>query len=867
FWEDEGIYKWDPMRGREETYIVDTPPPTVSGSLHVGHVFSYTQTDLIVRYQRMAGKNIFYPIGWDDNGLPTERRVQNVYQIQCDLNLHYMENWEPSADRKKSDAAESVSRKNFIEACSRLTLQDEEVFKALFRHLGLSMDWTLEYATIDSHCRKISQLSFLDLINKGEAYSLEAPTYWDVDYKTAVAQAELEDREKEGFYHHLRFKVSDDDAQRTGIREFIISTTRPELLAACIAVVAHPDDVRYKALFGSHAETPLFHAKVPIMASEHADPEKGSGILMICSFGDNADVDFWKRNNNLPIRQVIGRNGRLLDVNFGSHPFHSQDPARANQNYRELQGKTVLQAQKRCVELLREPSLGFYGKPSMVGEPEKTVRPVKFYEKGERPIEIISTRQWFIKILDHKKELIMQGEKIKWYPDHMKNRYVHWVEGLNQDWCISRQRYFGVPFPVWYRLNENGEPSYAEPVFASADTLPVDPTVDVPPGYNESQRNAPNGFLGETDVMDTWATSSLTPQVESHWGINETRHERLFPMNLRPQSHEIIRTWAFYTIVKAYLHENQVPWHEIAISGWILDPDRKKMSKSKNNVVTPEQYLKDFSADAVRYWAARARLGMDTAFDEKVFKIGRKVANKLFNAAKFVYSQTEGVDSSIIGDLKRAGVMLDRIWIRKMLSMITTATRSFENLDYAGALQLTEDMFWKFCDNYLEIVKVRAYKGDDEERLSALVTLNFSISVFIRLFAPTFPYLCEEIFSWKEASEKHRTVHKNTWPSDIEIMERLPDDFFDKVSDQTFTFAEEVVARIRAEKTKNQKNLRWPVASLKIKVSEGDQDILKGVLPDILRAGNVSPSGVTIESGEILEGILFELKVVLSETE
>ncbi len=677
-WESLGIYRWDDSLPRENTFVVDTPPPTVSGSLHVGHVFSYTHTDIIVRYQRMQQRNIMYPMGWDDNGLPTERRVQNKFGITCNPHLAYDPNWKPedAADPKQRI---EVSRPNFIEACALVTDEDEAAFEALWRRLGLSVEWQQQYATIDERCRHISQLSFLDLVERGHVFNAESPTMWDVGFQTALAQADLEDREKQGAFHDIRFGVE-------GGGEIVIATTRPELLPACIAVVAHPSDERYKDYFGKNAVTPLFEAVVPIVASEHADPEKGSGIMMICTFGDAADVEWWK-SSGLPIRQIIGKDGRLKPVAFGEEPFISRNPERAAAAYAEIVGKSAKQAKAKVAEMLAEDASDADGAGrALIGEPKPTQQMVKFYEKGEQPIEFITTRQWFIKVLDYKSQLLEQGAKIEWHPAHMRSRYDHWVEGLAHDWCISRQRFFGVPFPVWYPVSADGVVGYSSPIYAEPDSLPIDPLSDTPPGYKPEQRGEPGGFVGDPDVMDTWATSSLTPQIVSKWGLDEARHQKLFPMDMRPQSHEIIRTWAFYTIVKAWMHEQQIPWKHVVISGWILDPDRKKMSKSRGNVVTPQHLLDEYSSDAVRYWTGRARLGVDTAFDDKVFKTGRKLVTKIFNASRFVLMQiadTEASERSVSAITEP----LDRAYVENLRGVISSATKAFDRFDYAAALQ------------------------------------------------------------------------------------------------------------------------------------------------------------------------------------
>lgn len=853
-WKTNGVFSWDPERPREETFIVDTPPPTVSGSLHVGHVFSYTHQDLLARYQRMKGKNLCYPMGWDDNGLPTERRVQNLFRIQCNPHLPYDPEWKAEKKGAKQPVQE-VSRRNFIEACGIVTAEDEAAFEDLWRSLGLSIDWDLQYATIDEHCRRISQASFLEMVEKGYAYSIEAPTMWDVDFQTAVAQAEVEDRSRPGHFHDIRFQVE-------GGGDFIITTTRPELLPACIAVVAHPEDARYQSLFGKFAITPLFGARVPIMPAEHADPEKGSGILMVCTFGDAADVEFWKQSK-LPIKQIIGRAGTLLPVEFGQGNFTSENPEQAQKNYQELAGLGVAKAKKRIVELLAAERLPDGSSP-LVSEPRPLEHPVKFYEKGDRPLEFVTTRQWFVRLLEHREALKAQGQKITWHPAHMQTRYQNWVEGLNQDWCISRQRYFGVPFPVWYPTDAQGETDFTRPIFAPVSDLPVDPMSSTPPGYREEQRGKPNGFVADPDVMDTWATSSLTPQIISHWGLDDKRHEKLFPMDIRPQSHEIIRTWAFYTIVKAWIHSGSIPWNHVVISGWILDPDRKKMSKSVGNVITPGHLLKEHSADGVRYWASRARLGADTTFDEGVMKVGKRLCTKLFNASRFVISQLERVEADIASfGPEQITTEVDRDLFVRLKKTVATAEKAFEKFDYAAALEATEKEFWAFCDDYLELVKRRSYgEEDNEERRSALATLALSLKMFLRLFAPFLPFMTEEIWSWRFAKSegKEGSIHVAPYPTAQE---------FSAIADpgrpDCYQAGVEVLVKIRAAKTEGKKSLRWPVAQLTVKGTQDNLEALKVALEDVLEAGCVEPGAVELQLGEPAEGDLFEVDAVLAK--
>lgn len=825
-WSDHGTYHYE-QNSDKKVFSVDTPPPTVSGALHVGHVFSYTQTDVQARFERMRGKNIFYPMGWDDNGLPTERRVQNVFSITCDPTLPYDPNWTPVKGGRDKKTVENVSRRNFIEACLELTQEDEKAFEELWKQLGLSIDWRQNYATIDPHCQKTSQLSFLEMQEKGFVYNHESPTMWDTDFRTAVAQAEIEDRDRPGAYHKLKFGVE-------GGGDFVIATTRPELLPACIAVVAHPDDARYQALFGKNAITPLFQAKVPILASTHADPEKGSGILMVCTFGDAADVDWWKQND-LPIKQVIGQNGRFIAVDFNNAPFNSLNPQKANAVYSELTGLKIKQAQTRIVELLSEARSGFDGSAiALQGEAEAMTHPVKFYEKGESPIEFMTTRQWFVNIMDHKADLLKQGDKINWYPSFMKSRYTNWVEGLNQDWCISRQRFFGVPFPVWYPVDATGNADYSAPIFAKKSQLPLDPMTDVPEGFTEAQRGQAGGFIGDADVMDTWATSSLTPQIASGWAEGDEKHKKIFPFDVRPQSHEIIRTWAFYTITKAWIHDNDIPWKNVTISGWVLDPDRKKMSKSKGNVVTPNDLLTEHSSDAIRYWSARAKLGADTAFDATVFKIGQKLSTKIFNASKFVLMQLDGVDMPNNLTLNDVTEVVDLSYLSQLRHVVSRATAAFEKMDYAGALEITEAGFWMFCDHYIELVKTRAYRDENQSRRrSALAALCLSLKTFLQLFAPHLPYVTEEVYSWAFAKNTADSIHRSKWP-DASTWVSL-----DGVDSDIFDAAKTIMSEIRTVKTQAGKSMKHEVKTLIVNEKYATEAQYGHIIPDIILAGSI----------------------------
>ena len=631
-WDRDETYRFDRSRSRNQIYSIDTPPPTVSGSLHIGHVFSYTHTDVIARFHRMRGREVFYPMGWDDNGLPTERRVQNYYGVRCDPSLPYDPGFQPPPEPPKQPI--SVSRPNFVELCLRLTREDEQAFEHLWRYLGLSVDWSMTYATIDNRSQRVSQIGFLHLLQRGLAYQLEAPTLWDVDFRTAVAQAELEDREREGAYHKLRF-------DRPGGGAVEIDTTRPELLPACVALVAHPDDDRYKPLFNKDVVTPLFRARVPVLAHALADPEKGTGIAMICTFGDITDVTWW-RELSLPVRAVIQPNGTLRPLTWGEAGWESEDPEAAQKAYDQIAGQSVNKARTRVVELLREQG-------SMIGEPRPIVHNVKFFEKGDRPLEIVTSRQWFIKTMELRSALVERGRQLQWHPEYMRVRYENWVNGLNGDWCISRQRFFGVPFPLWYPIDKNGAIDYSRPIVPDEGRLPIDPSTDVPEGYRAEQRNQPGGFAGDPDIMDTWATSSLTPQIASGWGHDADLMSRVFPMDLRPQGHDIIRTWLFSTVLRAHLEHSSLPWLHAAISGFVTDPDRKKMSKSKGNVVTPFGLLEEHGSDGVRYWSVKGGPGVDTVFDPGQMKVGRRLAIKVLNASKFILDKAESTGRGHMG--------------------------------------------------------------------------------------------------------------------------------------------------------------------------------------------------------------------------
>jgi valyl-tRNA synthetase len=790
-WEASGTYRFDRMRSRDEVYSIDTPPPTVSGSLHVGHVFSYTHTDLVARFQRMRGKAVFYPMGWDDNGLPTERRVQNYFGVRCDPSLPYDPNFAPPAKPEKHPI--SVSRPNFIELCNRLTVEDEKAFEQLWKTLGLSVDWALTYATIDKRSQSVSQRAFLHLLKRGLAYQVEAPTLWDVDFKTAVAQAELEDREMPGAYHRIRFAKPAGAAVE-------IETSRPELIPACVALVAHPDDERYQPLFGTEVTTPLFGMKVPVKAHPLADREKGSGIAMICTFGDVTDVVWW-RELNLPVRAVIQPDGTLREVDWRSTGWESTDPERAGRHYADLVRLSASKARTKIVEQLRESG-------DLVGEPRPITHAVKFYEKGDRPLEIVTSRQWFFKTIEFRDALLSRGRELRWHPPYMQARYENWTNGLNGDWCVSRQRFFGVPFPVWYPIDANGNVDHARPIPASEDRLPMDPSTDVPPGYSEAQRGKPGGFIGDPDIMDTWATSSLTPQIVCGWQRDPELFAKTFPMDLRPQAHDIIRTWLFDTVLRSHLEHDSLPWANAALSGWVLDPDRKKMSKSKGNVVTPLALLEEHGSDGVRYWAASGRPGTDTAFDTNQMKVGRRLAMKVLNASRFVLIAAE----------PKAPIAwaVDRAMVRSLAALVTECTEAFDAYDYARVLQRTETFFWRFCDDYLELVKGRRYGEQGPEAAgSANSALSAALSVMLRLFAPFLPFVTEEVWSWWQQG----SIHRAAWPTAKELESLLADNSeATRHADQAaYDWATDVLFEVRKQRSEAKQPLKVPITKVTIK--------------------------------------------------
>ena len=810
-WESSGTYRFDRTKDRAQVFSIDTPPPTVSGELHLGSVFGYVQVDSLARYRRMSGREVFYPMGWDDNGLPTERRVQNVYGVRCDPSLPYEPDFtiEPKGDSKadRERPVRLLSRANFLELCHELTAVDEVAFEKVWRDVGLSVDWQLTYATIDDHSRRVAQRAFLRNLARGEAYSSEAPTLWDVDFQTAVAQAELVDKDTAGAYHKLAFPLADG----SGVIE--IDTTRPELLPACVALVAHPEDPRFKDIAGTEVVTPVFGVRVPIVLHPLADPEKGTGIAMVCTFGDTTDIIWW-RELDLPTRSILRRDGRLLE------DTPEWLPAEGAALWPDLAGSNTKQARRKIVDLLTDAG-------ALIGDIRPIQHPVKYYEKGDRPLEIVTSRQWYIRngAKDDQRSaaLVAAGRRLDWHPDFMRIRYEHWVGGLNTDWLISRQRHFGVAFPIWYRIDDSGEPVFTEPILADESELPVDPQSQAPAGYTEDQRGRPGGFIGDADVMDTWATSSLTPQIACGWEEDADLFARTFPMDLRPQGPEIIRTWLFSTMLRSQLEHGTEPWTNTSINGWILDPDRKKMSKSLGNVVTPANLIQEHGADGLRYWACNGAPGIDTAIDFAQMKVGRRLALKLLNASRFVLGQGD-IAGAAVGEVTEP---IDRAMLAKLAGVVAEATTAFEAYQYQRALERTETFFWNFCDDYLELVKLRAY-GDDAASKSAKAGLAIALSSLQRMLAPFLPFAAEEAWSWWQEG----SIHRATWPSAAELHAQAHG-----ATAEVLDVAAAVLTEVRKAKSAAKRGMVTPVEKLSLSDTADRLAAFRDAEGDVRRAG------------------------------
>ncbi len=973
-WKEQKIFSWKNDLPKDQTFVIDTPPPTVSGLLHMGHVFSYTQADFVARFQRMIGKDVFYPMGFDDNGLPTERLVEKI--IGKKAGVYEAENGHGS----------------FVMKCREVVEEAEKEFEILFNSIALSVDWDQKYQTISSESQKISQASFLDLHKKGLVEKKFEPVFWDISDRTALAQADLIDKEVEGVMNEIEFSVchSREGVNPDDLEKIIIMTTRPELLPACVAVMVHPDDERYKKFHGSYAITPLFGVKVKIIPDDLVQLDKGTGAVMCCTFGDETDIRWWKKYS-LQLRVIIGQDGKMSELSAAPKPDNKNDPDdilffgfnghikreeclnldNLGEVYKNLVfGKNIKQAKDSIIEALKNTqsnhqsgkgfvnpspcSLNGHEREDGVANPvlsevlrqndngsvllkqETIKRAVKCAERSGVPIEILVVPQWFIKILDKKDQLKAKAAECNWYPEYMKVRIDQWIDGLQWDWCISRQRFFGVKFPVWdlYVKDENISSSWYvggifnqlkadenpihKKIVALPEQLPVDPEIDLPLGYKQVGIDENNNRVvvddkglewivdPETDIMDTWMTSSVSPQLSSR-GIsvemdlgNSERHEKLFPADLRPQAHEIIRTWAFYTLTKAVLHQNSIPWKNLMISGWCLAADKTKMSKSKGNVVTPTSLIEEKGSDIVRYWASTSHLGADTAYSEEVFKIGQKLITKLFNAAKFAsmnfsmlnveggveiasrsgkgfvspspcslngHEREDGVTNPVLLQVLKGGVTeAADLWILSRLQQtVKRATDEFEKFEYARAREAIEEFFWKdLCDNYLEICKVRSY-GLVAEKIagvelteaqksevtakqqSAIVTLRICLNTILKLFSPFIPHICDEIYSTIFAEEFAKTGSINArgnWP-------KISEEYFNQ---KFFDIGEAALAIIfEVRKFKSEQNISMKTTVKKLVINcEKDLSEIAEDLKNVCNAEELE----FVKVGQLVEVVL-----------
>ncbi len=839
YWAEKKIYNYIESEKRENIFVIDTPPPTVSGMLHMGHVFSYTQADFIARYQRMQGKTIFYPMGFDDNGLPTERLVEKIKKVK----------------------GSKLARSEFVSLCNEVAEDARAEFRELFKTIALSIDWAQEYHTISADTRKISQLSFLDLAEKNLLERKNEPTYWCPIDQTALAQADLEDKEISGYMNNIAFTVKETNEPLT------IATTRPELIAACVAIFVHPDDARYKKLHGKNAITALFQVEVPILTDTNVAIDKGTGIVMCCSFGDMTDVMWWK-THKLTSRIILNKYAKIknFDTELADSLANKCDLINFEKYYNEIAGLKVEAARNKILTILAAENL--------LLKQEAIKHPVKCAERSGHPIEIMLAPQWFIKILTYKKQLLAQAEKIKWHPKHMKIRILQWIEGLAYDWCISRQRFFGVPFPVWYAKeisedNQNNEDNI-NIVFATKEELPLDPLTTIPKAYKLIEQKSAGEFIvtkngrkfhltAETDVMDTWATSSVSPQISSqainqNYAVNLARHKKLFPADLRPQAHEIIRSWAFYSIVKSFYHEEQIPWHNIMISGWCLAKDKTKMSKSKGNVITPAELITTKGTDIVRYWAANSNLGADTAYSEELLAIGKKLTNKLWNAAKFSSIHLQNLQTTNLSEALSKNIINQTgdLWIlNKLAKVIKNMEAEFAQYEYAKALSYIDNFFWKdFCDNYLELSKSRAYGEVDNiniylkdltaaeivaGKISAAHTIYHLLANILKLYAPFIPHLTDELYKIifpQEYADIISLHNRGTWPK---LNIKIPASY-NRQMEQITT----IIELIRKDKSAHNLSLKKDISNLTIKDKQGEfVQINQDLINDLILVCNI----------------------------
>jgi len=759
-WEKEGVYRFD-LKTKKKIFSIDTPPPTVSGRMHIGHACSYSQQDFIARFKRMQGNEIFYPFGTDDNGLPTERLVEKSKEVQ----------------------AKNMPRADFIKLCMDFLKDEIPIFIQDWKNIGISCDWNLRYSTIDEHSRKISQWSFLDLHKKNRVYRKDAPAMWCPECRTGVAQVEVQDKEINSFFNDIIFKVGKEDVK--------IATTRPELLPACVAVFYHPEDERYKKYKGKNAKVPLMNFEVPIMEDKRVDRKKGTGIVMCCTFGDQTDME-WQKAYNLPIKIAISENGEMSSL-AGKYQKMKIKEAR----------KIIIQDLKDAGLLTNQTPIKHF---------------VNTHERCGTEIEFVKSKQWFVKYLDLRNDLLKWGAELNWHPKYMKTRYDNWVKGLQWDWLISNQRFFGVPFPVWY-CEKCGEV-----ILAKENQLPVDPLKDKPPVSKCPKCNS-DKIIPETDILNTWFTSSMSPQIVTQLVKDEKLRNKIFPMSLRPQAHEIISFWLFNTLVKSRLHFGKNPWKDVAISGFVTLKG-EKMSKSKGNSISPQEVVEKYGADAIRYWAASSKLGEDFDYQEKDLVTGKKLVTKLINASRFIFMNLKDYKGQKPKKLEK----VDELFLEELNELIENATKSFNEYQYSNAKSDIENFFWKdFADNYLEIVKNRIYNGKGNEKISAQYTLYNSFFTILKMFAPIIPFITEEIYQENyKKNEKTKSIHLCEWPKESKT----------KKKDEIYDLLIETIGKIRQEKSIAKKSMK---AKIILTLEKKDKKILSEVLEDLK-----SVSGATL---------------------
>lgn len=744
YWKKNKIYEFKP--DYREVYSIDTPPPTVNGKIHIGHIFSYSQAEMIARYKRLRGYNVFYPFGFDDNGLPSERLVEK--------------------EQKKK--AHEIGRESFSKLCYETTNKYEEEFQDLFSKLGVSTDWSMCYKTVSSSTIKISQNSFLDLIEKGHCYHKESPALWCNECLTSIAQAELETKTIRTTFNYVNFKTVEDN------EIFTIATTRPELLPAIVCVFVNPDDDKNNHLIGKTAHIPVIDVNVPIIGDEKVAIDKGTGIVMCCTFGDQTDIEWWKKYN-LPLKYIFTDDGRIMDSvpNYG--------------------GLKIKEARKQIVDDLQ---VGGY-----IVKIEELEHEVQTHERCGSEVEYTVMKQWFIDIMSHKEDFLRIGNEINWYPTHMHNRYEEWVNNVAWDWCISRQRYFGVPFPVWY-CKECGEP-----IFASKEQLPVNPLTDTP-SIEKCHKCGCKEFIPESDVMDTWATSSVTPLINMKYGEKDNYESILKPMSLRSNASEIIRTWDFYTIVKSYYHFGIKPWDNVMISGFVMANKGEKISKSKgNSKVEPLDLIKQFSADVVRYWAASGRLGTDITFSEETLLRGKKLVNKIWNVSKFVQMHLEDYQDKVFDDFE----YIDKWILGNFIDMEKEYLKYLDNYEIGLALNILEKFFWNFCDNYIEIVKHRLYRPEEfgeKARYSGQKTIYILLYKLLQDFSIFFPFITEEIY--QDIYHDMKSIH-------ITEIKSLNYSFDEEIVNGNLMC--EIISMVRGKKSSSNLSLKTIVKKLEIDCS------------------------------------------------